>query len=36
MKYYSDINATLPVEKDSYFIDLLLKTWNISPKAVQT
>ena len=36
MKYYSDINATLPAEKDSYFIELLLKTWNISPKAVQT
>lgn len=29
MEYYRDINATLPAEKDSYFTDLVTKTWGI-------
>ena len=34
MEYYADINACLPAEKDDYFIDLVLKTWNINTGAV--
>jgi hypothetical protein len=34
-KYYSDVNAVLPAEREAYFIDLVLKSWSISPKAVQ-
>lgn len=33
-KYYSDVNAVLPAEKEAYFIELVLKSWGISPKAV--
>lgn len=28
-QYYADVNATLPAEKDDYFVELVLKTWNI-------
>jgi len=28
-QYYLDINATLPAEKDSYFVDLVTKTWSL-------
>lgn len=34
-EYYADVNAVLPAEKEAYFIDLVLKSWNISPKSVQ-
>jgi Ca2+-binding EF-hand superfamily protein len=30
IEYYADINATLPSEKDDYFIDLVLKTWGVN------
>ena len=29
LEYYADVNATLPNEKEEYFIGLLLKTWAI-------
>lgn len=34
IEYYADINATLPAEKDDYFVDLVLKTWGISASKV--
>lgn len=34
-EYYADVNAVLPAEKEHYFIELLLKTWNISTRQVQ-
>lgn len=30
IEYYADINATLPAEKDDYFVDLTLKTWGLN------
>jgi len=30
LDYYADINATLPAEKDDYFIELVLKTWDLT------
>lgn len=30
LDYYADVNATLPNEKEEYFIDLLIKTWAIT------
>jgi calcyphosin len=30
LDYYADINATLPAEKDEYFVELILKTWGLS------
>jgi hypothetical protein len=30
IQYYADVNATLPAEKDDYFVELVLKTWNIN------
>jgi Ca2+-binding EF-hand superfamily protein len=33
--YYANINACLPVEKEAYFVDMVLKTWNISAKVVK-
>ena len=27
--YYMDINAVLPADKESYFIDTVLKTWGV-------
>jgi Ca2+-binding EF-hand superfamily protein len=30
IQYYADVNATLPAEKDDYFVDLVLKTWGLS------
>lgn len=33
--YNSELSAVLPAEREAYFIDLILKTWGISPKSVQ-
>lgn len=30
MEYYADVNATLPKEKEEYFVDILLTTWGIT------
>ena len=30
MEFYADLNATLPAEKDEYFIDLVLNSWGVS------
>jgi len=30
LDYYADVNATLPHEKEDYFVDLVLKTWGIT------
>jgi len=30
LDYYADINATLPAEKDDYFVEILLKTWGLN------
>jgi len=30
LDYYADINATLPSEKEEYFIGLLLNTWAVT------
>lgn len=30
IEYYADVNATLPAEKDDYFVDMVLKTWGLS------
>lgn len=35
LEYYADINATLPAEKDDYFVDMVLKTWGISSNVAQ-
>jgi len=29
LDYYADLNATLPAEKDDYFVEIVLKTWNL-------
>jgi len=29
LEYYLDVNATLPPEKDQYFLDLLKFTWSV-------
>ena len=31
--YYADSNAVLPVEREAYFIDMVLKTWGIQASA---
>ena len=33
ISYYADANAVLPVEREAYFIDLILKTWGIQASA---
>lgn len=33
MGFYSDANAVLPLEKENYFIDMVLKTWGINSNA---
>ena len=33
LDYYADINATLPAEKDDYFVDHVVKTWGLSSEA---
>jgi calcyphosin len=33
LDYYADINATLPAEKDDYFVDLIVKTWGLNANA---
>ena len=30
IQYYADVNATLPAEKDDYFVELVLKTWDLA------
>jgi len=30
LEYYADVNATLPYEKENYFVDLILRTWGIT------
>jgi len=30
IEYYADLNACLPAEKDEYFVDVVLSTWNLS------
>jgi hypothetical protein len=35
LEFYAEVNAVLPAEKETYFVDLVLKTWNISAKSVQ-
>lgn len=30
IQYYADVNATLPAEKDDYFVELVLNTWGIN------
>lgn len=30
MDFYADVNATLPTEKEEYFVDLVLSTWGIT------
>lgn len=32
--FYADVNACLPVERESYFIDAVLKVWNLQGTAV--
>lgn len=32
--YYTDINASLPAEKDDYFVDLVLKSWGLTAEKV--
>jgi Ca2+-binding EF-hand superfamily protein len=34
IEYYADVNATLPAEKDDYFIDMVLKTWGLNTDKV--
>jgi len=34
IEYYADINACLPSEKDEYFVDMILKTWNLTADKV--
>ena len=29
-QYYQELNATLPSDKDTYFVDLVTKTWNLT------
>lgn len=29
-EYYQDINATLPAEKDDYFVEMVLKSWGLN------
>ena len=30
MDYYQDVSATLPNQKEEYFIDLVVKTWGLT------
>jgi Ca2+-binding EF-hand superfamily protein len=34
IEYYADVNATLPAEKDDYFVDTVMKTWSLSASKV--
>lgn len=33
MEYYADMNATLPSDKEEYFVDVILQTWGITSGA---
>jgi|LauGreDrversion4_2_1035121.scaffolds.fasta_scaffold4196600_1 hypothetical protein len=30
MKYYADVNAVLPIEKEDYFVNLVINTWGLT------
>jgi hypothetical protein len=30
IEYYADLNACMPAEKDDYFVDMVLRTWNLN------
>lgn len=30
LNYYADCNATLPHEKEEYFVDVVISTWGIT------
>lgn len=30
LEYYADVNATLPHEKEEYFVEIILNTWGIT------
>ena len=34
IEYYADINACLPAEKDEYFVDTVIKTWDLNTDKV--
>lgn len=34
MSYYADTNAVTPVDKDTYFVTTILKTWGLEGTAV--
>lgn len=36
VEYYSDINATLPQEKDNYFVDVVLSSWGLDKETYIT
>ena len=29
INYYAEANAVLPVERENYFIDMVMKTWGL-------
>jgi len=35
LEYYAEANACLPAEREAYFMDMVMKTWGISPKVVK-
>ena len=35
LDYYHEINATLPADKDTYFVDMVMKTWKLYETALQ-
>ena len=32
LDYYADVNATVPYEKENYFCDLVLRSWDVTCK----
>jgi calcyphosin len=34
IEYYADVNACLPAEKDDYFVETVLKTWDLQTEKV--
>lgn len=35
LEYYQEINATLPADKDTYFVDMVMKTWKLYETVLQ-
>ena len=35
LDFYAEANAVLPAERESYFCDMVMKTWDISPRTVK-